>query len=241
MFSSVNIQDELLKIRQKHAQAQYSLMQQANESIKKGEAVDEFLMKRIRKGAKPGKLNTDTEKLDKNKVFSEDDIKSICVQYRLRFLDSKYFNPAEIPQEALTEVSNLENDLGNKVSDVKIVATAKQFKREDKDISPIMFARLDDENFYLVYKWGKEFSGYKKVIVYPLRSILTLLISLLVVVLPFMLIIPAIIFRTPEQVQYYQMLYLAAFTIGTVFILVFGGFTFYKKFSRVCWNKPYLN
>jgi len=241
MFTSVNIQDELLKIRQKHAHAQYSLMQQANDSIKKGIAVDEFLLKRIQNAPRPGKWTINTEKLDRNKVFSEDDIKSICVQYRLRFLDSKYFNPAEIPQEALIGVDNLERELGNKVSDLKIVATAKQFTREDKDISPIMFARLDDKNFYLVHKWGKEFKGYKKMIVYPLRSILTLLISLVIVVLPLMFIIPAIIFRIPEQVQYYQMLYLAAFTIGVVFILVFGGFTFYKKFSRVCWNKPYLN
>ena len=88
---------------------------------------------------------------------------------------------------------------------------------------------------------GSDFSWYKKWLSYPMRSVWSLLVTLIVIGLPFSIIAPALIFRTSEKIVYYQQLYLAAFVIYTAFTMVFGGFTFYKKFSRVCWNSPYFN
>ena len=40
----------------------------------------------------------DVNKLDTDKIYHIDNIKSLCIDYRLRFLDLKYFK-GEIPEE----------------------------------------------------------------------------------------------------------------------------------------------
>jgi hypothetical protein len=241
MFSLVNIQDELLKTRRKHAQVQHSLIQQVEEAKKKGIAIDEFLLKRLHNAPKPGKWQVNSELLDKKKIFSVDDIKSICIQYRLRFLDSKYFKIEGLPTEEVKAIKNLEKELGKEIRSVKMLASLNSFRQENINNTMLLFAEMDENNFYLVHKLGNGFSRYKKIISFPFRSILSLLITCIIIGLPVAFIVPAFIFNTPEKVQYYQMLYLAGFTVSVVFIMVFGGFTFYKKFSRICWNRPYFN
>jgi hypothetical protein len=241
MFSSINIQDELLKTRRKHAETQHMLMQQVEEAQKKGTAVDEFLLKRLQKAPKPGKWQINTDLLDKKKVFSLDDIKSICIQYRLRFLDSKYFKIEGLPTEDAQAIKSLEKELGKEIRSVKMLAAINSFRQEDVNNALLLFAEMDENNFYLVHKLGNDFTWYKKIISFPFRSIGALLVTLTIIGLPIAFIVPVLLFSTSEKVQYYQMLYLAAFTVCTAFTIVFGGFTFYKKFSRVCWNRPYFN
>jgi hypothetical protein len=237
MFSPINAPEELIKIKQKHAQAVYLINQQISEAVKKGGPADEFLLKRLRVAAKPGKWN---EQLDKNKVFSVDDIKTFCVQFRMRFIDYKEFNRGSMPGDSIVGIKDIEKELGRDVPAVKVITSAKSVNSNTIADQVLVFAKLDDVNYYLIYQSGQAITWYKKWLAYPLRSIWTLLVTLIVVGLPLMFIIPAVIFRKPEDVQYYQMLYLAAFTIYTFFTMVFGGFTFYKRFSMVSWNKPYL-
>ncbi|HWY97463.1 MAG TPA: hypothetical protein VNY36_00140, partial [Bacteroidia bacterium] len=144
MFSSINIQDELLKTRRKHAETQHLLMQQVEEAQKKGTAVDEFLLKRIQKAPKPGKWQINTDLLDKKKVFSLDDIKSICIQYRLRFLDSKYFKIEGLPTEDAQAIKNLEKELGKEIRSVKMLAAINSFRQEDVDNALLLFAEMDE-------------------------------------------------------------------------------------------------
>lgn len=241
MFSPIDIQNELVKARQKHAEIQGGLLREANAAIKLGKEVDEYILDKLKKAPKPGKSNINPELLEKNRVFSIDDIKTICVNFRLRFLDSKYFKMEELPYDAVIAIKSLEKHLGEEVKHIKIVGSAKFFKLEDRHKDPLIFARIDDDNYYLIHKWGNDFPWYKKLIAYPFRSVLSLILTMAVLGVPLAFIIPAIIFHKPAEVAYYQMLYLAAVTIYTFFTMVFGGFTFYKHFSKVCWNSPYFN
>ncbi len=241
MFSPVDIQEELIRARQKHEEVHQALMREVQSALKQGKQADEYVLSRLRSAPKPGKSNINVELLEKNRIFSEDDIKSICVKYRLRFLDSKYFKMEELPYDAVVAVKNLEKHLGEEVNHLKIMGAAKFFKLEDIHKDPLLFARIDETNYYLIHKWGKDFAWYNKIIAYPFRSIITLFISMAVIGLPIVFLLPLLLFHTSKEVQYYQMLYLAAFTIYSFFVMVFGGFTFYKKFSKVCWNSPCFN
>ncbi len=241
MFSRVDIQEELMRVRQKHAEVQSALMKEVEAAIKEGKQADEYVLSRLRTAPKPGKSNINPDLLEKNRIFSADDIKTICVNYRLRFLDSKYFKMEELPYDAVIAVKNLEKHLGEEVKHLKIMGAARFFKLEDSNKDPLLFARIDDSNYYLIHKWGKDFAWYNKILAYPFRSIMSLLISMSVLCLPIVFILPLLIFNTAKDIQYYQMLYLAAFVVYTVFVMVFGGFTFYKKFSKICWNSPYFN
>jgi len=241
MFSRVDIQEELIIARQKHEQVHGALMREVQAAIKQGKQADEYVLSRLRSAPKPGKSNINPELLEKNRIFSIDDIKTICVNYRLRFLDSKYFKMEELPYDAVIAVKKLEKHLGEEVKHLKIMGAARFFKLEDSNKDPLLFARIDDTNYYLIHKWGKDLAWYNKLLMFPFRSIMSLLLSMAIIGLPLVFIVPLFIFHTAKDIQYYQMLYLAAFTVYTFFVLVFGGFTFYKKFSKICWNSPYFN
>jgi|SRR6185437_54385 len=241
MFTPVNIQEELIRTKQKHEEAHRSLLRQVEAITKKGQQVDDYIMKKLRSGPKPGKWDVNPALLDKNKIFSLDDIKAVCIAYRLRFLDTKYFKMEELPYDAVIAIKELEQKVGTEIKATRIAAPSSFFKLEDRNKDPMLFARIDDTNFYLIHKWGQDIAWYKKLLVYPLRSITTLFISMLVIGFPIAVFLPYLLWNTEKDIQYYQQLLLSALVIYTLFTLVFGGFTFYKKFSRVCWNSPYFN
>lgn len=241
MFSSVDIEEELVKTRQKHAQGIYNLKKQVDEAKAQNGSADEFIVKRLRSAPKPGRLQIESTVLDKNKVFSKDDIRSLCIHYRYRFLDGKFFKMKDLTPEASATIKSIEKELGSEIGQVKVVSTYKNFRSGDIDNKSLLFAQIDEDNFYLVHKSTGSVSGFKKALAFPMRSIWALLLCLIIICLPFMFILPAILFKTPEEVQYYQTFYMAAFCITTVFVAVFGGFSFYKSFSRANWNSYYLN
>ena len=230
-----------MKSRHKHAEAQQSLMRQVDAAMKKGVEVDEFILKRLKTSPKPGKWDINSDLLDKNRIFSLDDIKTVCINYRLRFLDSKYFKQEELPYDAIAATKTLEKELGHEVKHFKIVANEKFFKLEDANKDPMLFAQINETNFYLIHKWGTDFKWYKKWLSFPMRSIPSLLITVIVVGLTLSIVLPYIFGKTEADVAYYQTMGLAFVTIYSLFTGVFGGITFYKRFSRVCWNSPYFN
>ena len=49
----------------------------------------------------------DVDQLESANIFSLEEIKTICIDYRLRFLDLKYFK-GQLPQEAKNKINALE-------------------------------------------------------------------------------------------------------------------------------------
>jgi len=241
MFTSVNIQEELIKAKVKHEKIQDNLMRQAQAAIKRGLDVDEYIMKKLSTAPKPGKWDVNPGLLDKDRIFSIDDIKAVCIAYRLRFLDTKYFRLEELPYQALTAVKELEKSAGAEIKAMKIAAPAGFFKLQDRNKDPMLFARIDEMNYYLIYKWGNDIKWYKKWLVYPMRSIYSFFISLVVIGVPLAIILPHIFWHTQRDLIYYERLFGAIVVVYTMFAMVFVGFTWYKHFSQVCWRSPYFN
>ncbi len=241
MNFNINIQNELEKAREKHRHVHESLMKQVNAALQKGVSADQYLLQRLESSPKPGIWLVDRSKLDKNKVFSIDDIKAVCIKYRLRFLDSKYFRMENLPYDALYAIRELEKESDSEIRQTKIAAASGYFKLQDSNKDPLLFAQLDEHNYYLVFKWGKELGWYKKWLAYPMRNAGALFLTMLGIGIPFAFILPYFFWRHSEEIVYYQRLFFAAVTMYSVFMLVFAGFTFHKRFSRVCWNSPYFN
>jgi hypothetical protein len=160
MFTPVDIQEELIRTRQKHERIFRRLTEEVQEALKQGKQADEYIVNRLRSTPKPGKTNINPDLLEKSRIFSIDDIKTICIQYRLRFLDSKYFKMEELPYDAVTAVKKLEKHLGEEVNHLKIMGAAKFFKLQDRNKDPLLFARIDESNYYLIHKWGKDLKWY---------------------------------------------------------------------------------
>ena len=118
----------------------------------------------------------DLTQLDSDRIFSIEDVKSLCIQYRLRFLDAGLFKN-EIPYEAISEIKRIQRQQEIELNNFKILAPAPMFNLQRKDRDPLLFLSLGNDKFYLIHKWGGELNPLRKLLVYPFRSFKTILLS----------------------------------------------------------------
>lgn len=174
--------------------------------------------------------------LDSDRIYHIDDIKEICIQYRLRFLSSKYFK-GKYPEKALEAVKKLEDKHQIKLQGFKIVAPSKLFKLEKTD-DPLLFAPMGNDYFYLIHKWGKDLHPLRKYLVLPFKSFLHLAITVLALSWIVANIIPLELFTPKDDSVYFWILFLFVFKmIGT--ITIFYGVALGKNFNPAIWNSKY--
>lgn len=105
------------------------------------------------------KLYKRLEKMDITKVFTLEQIKGICIKYRLRFLPSNLYKGNIDPQlpSKVKEFVMLE---GKSVEDYQyyICAPAESFELQARSKDPLLFAKLDEDHYYLIHKWGDDMS-----------------------------------------------------------------------------------
>ena len=113
--------------------------------------------------------------LESDKVYHLESIKKICIDYRLRFLDSRYFKN-EFPEEAISKIKRLEQEHDIELSGFKVMAPSKLFRLENPD-DPLLFAPIGNGYYYLIHKWGNDLAPLRKLMVLPFKSLDTLMIS----------------------------------------------------------------
>jgi len=93
-------------------------------------------------------LKFNPSKLRSEKLFHVEDIRKICIDYRLRFLDVKLFK-GKIPNEAFKKLDEFKNNHPNLNFELRIMAPSKLFELENYD-DPLLFASLGDGYYYLI-------------------------------------------------------------------------------------------
>lgn len=100
---------------------------------------DQKIEEKLKK-ANPLKENsTDPSFFAPSAIFVVEDIQTLCIQYRLRFLDASHFK-APIPYEAIAKIQRIEAKEEISLEGFKIVAPAGLFNLEYKDKDPMLFA-----------------------------------------------------------------------------------------------------
>ncbi len=176
------------------------------------------------------------DKLDNDKIFHLNTIRKICIDYRLRFLDIKYFK-GEIPSEAIDKIKQLENDHNKKLNNFKIMAPSIMFRLKKTD-DPLLFVPIGDNYFYLIHKWGNDLAPLRKIRMWPFRSIKNLLFTLLFVSYAITLITPLSIFTNSPNSSDFWILFLFMFK-ALVSIVLFLGVALGKNFNPKIWNSRY--
>ena len=176
------------------------------------------------------------DKMDSNKIFHEKTIEKICVDYRLRFLDTNYFK-GEYPDDLNHIVSDIENGHNTVLKNYKIIAPSKLFKLRSPD-DPLLFVPIGNGYYYLIHKWGNEMNRLRKLLVLPFKNLNNLLI--------FSIIISALftaggkmIFQTMTDGEVFTLFLFAVKSF--VFIFFYLLFLVGKNFNQTIWNSRFTS
>jgi hypothetical protein len=160
------------------------------------------------------------------------------VDYRLRFLDAKYFK-GKLPPEAITRIIQLEKKHDISIEGFKIIAPSRLFKLEDKD-DPLLFAPLGNGYFYLIHKWGDDLHPLRRLLVWPFKNIgnLALLIFLMSYILT-SLVPDGLFSKSGSSAEFWIIFFFMFKCVAS--IVIFYGFALGKNFNPAIWNSKYVN
>jgi hypothetical protein len=233
----VNLNDKLLQYRRKHITDSDVLGQvyKILENDDNQEATIELNLSKSH-NTKENKFNFDL--LETEKIFHLEDIKSICITYRLRFLDSSLFK-AEIPREAINKIKQLEKTHSTSLKGFKIMAPSKLFKLKNYD-DPLMFVPIRNDYYYLVHKWGNDLSIFRKWMMMPFKNFETLLVAALLFSFLVSLVIPNSQANYKESPINFFILFLFMFK-SVIGIIIYYAFAAGKNFNNAIWDSRYVN
>jgi len=222
MTRSINLETSLHKIRKQRVGKQEKTEISLDEVKSKLKTVNQF----------------DVEKLDSNRIFHLEDIKSLCIDFRLRFLDLRLFK-GSVPTEVIDEIKNLEKVHHTDIQNLKIVAPSKMFRLKNAD-DPLLFAQLGHDYFYLIYKWGNDLHPLRKYLMWPYKNFENLIFTVFLLSIFFTLLIPDGLFSKEQSLNQTFIVFLFMFK-WVAAIVLFYGVALGKNFNNQMWNSKYFN
>ena len=117
------------------------------------------------------KFNFDLLKLEN--IYNIKEIKKVCINYRLRFLDVKYFK-GDIPVEAIKKIDRLKKDHSTELKGFKIMAPSKLFKLKNTD-DPLLFIPIGKDYYYMIHKWGDDLHPLRKILMWPSKNMFNII------------------------------------------------------------------
>ncbi|HET8736234.1 MAG TPA: hypothetical protein VFM69_06530, partial [Pricia sp.] len=172
------------------------------------------------------------------RIYHLDQIKKICIDYRLRFLNSKYFK-GEIPPTVISKIKRLEQEHGIEIEGFKIIAPSRLFKLEDRD-DPLLFAPIGNRYFYLIHKWGNDLHPLRKWLMWPFKGIVNLTFLVLAISYVITMLIPDGLFsKSGSNAEFWIIFFFMFKSIASV--VIYYGFAMGKNFNPAIWNSKYFN
>jgi hypothetical protein len=184
-------------------------------------------------------LDYNPDKIDSNRLFHVDQIRKICIDYRLRFLDFNFFKGG-VPDEAYTKLKEFELNHPDLDLNIKMMAPTKLFKLENYD-DPLMFVSLGNNYYYLIHKWGNDMSYFRKMFMWPFKNIYNILVYIAIISLFFTTFVPDGIFfyKNNPEIQFFVVFLFMFKSLAAIFI--YFGFAMGKNFNENIWNSKFYN
>lgn len=237
IFQPTNIEDKLLRLRFKQIK-ETEIAAQLNVILAASDGQKALIDSKIPTKNKVCSNTFDFDLLETNCIFHLDQIKKTCIDYRLRFLDIRYFK-GEIPQAAVSRITTLESQHNIQLQGLKIMAPSKLFKLKDKD-DPLLFAPMGNDYFYLIHKWGNDLHPLRRLLVWPFKDMANLAIFALGLSFLAALLIPNGLFSKNNSAAEFWIIFFFMFKWITA-VFIFYGFALGKNFNPAIWNSKYFN
>ena len=238
LLQKTNIQEKLHRERGKLKRSNENRLQEVYQIL---ENLDNEMSRIENNLSKPSKIEANAfefDFLESSRIYHLEEIKNICIDYRLRFLDSKYFK-GEIPVEGISKIKSLEREHNIELKGFKIIAPSKLFKLEDKD-DPLLFAPIGNGYFYLIHQWGNDLHPLRKMLMWPFKNIVNLGLVVLLVSFLATLLIPEGLFSKSSSATEFWIIYFFMFKC-LASVVIFYGFALGKNFNPAIWNSKYFN
>ncbi|MFD1095320.1 hypothetical protein [Salegentibacter chungangensis] len=236
-LARTNVEKQLLKTRNKRI-SQENLLDQINDIFREQEISDVAIIENLTEGDAVESNNFNFDLLESERIFHLSDIEKICIDYRLRFLDSKYFK-GEIPYDALIRIKEIEKNHNISLKGFKIIAPSKLFKLENAD-DPLLMAPMGNDYFYLVHKWGGDLHPLRKTLMWPFKTLENFAILLLATSFLLALMVPEGMFSYRQTTAEFFMIFFFIFK-WIAGLAIFFGFKKGKNFSSAIWRSKYYN
>ncbi len=237
MFSRTNIEERLLYLRNKRIQEQ-AIMEEVQQILAASDQARKTILSTLNSPSSEKENKFDFDLLQSERIFHITDIKQICLVYRLRFLDSRFFKGA-IPEEAISKIRLLEKEHNTSLTNFKIVAPAKLLKLENAD-DPLLFAPMGNGYFYLIHKWGKDLHSLRKWLMWPFKSLENLVFVIFLLSVAVTALTPMRWFTESAGNAEYIFLFLFIFKALGGLALYFG-MAKGKNFNGVVWESKFYN
>ncbi len=237
MLEAVNLHNELFKMRKTIRKEEDVLMDEVKSILNADLLKENKILNHLKFYNKAFEL-IDESDVNQQFVFSLNEIKKVCVNNRLRFLDSQIYKK-EIPYEAVLKIKDLNTLYHKDLKSFKILAPAEAFKDSTNNLPCLLFAKTINDNYYLIHAWGEDLKWYRKLKYFPLRSIETMFLSLAVFTLLVDISLPVELITLDKSAPYW-----CGYRVATYFhlLIFFSGFTtyatfaFHRNFSGSDWN-----
>lgn len=232
-----NIEEKLERLRANEKEGA-KILQAVRHILEKDSQKQVNIQKNLKSNIPTAANAFDFDLLETDKIYHIAQIKKICIDYRLRFLDSKYFK-GEIPQEAFSKIKKMEKQHDLEVKGFKIVGPSKLFKLADKD-DPLLFAPIGNDYFYLIHKWGNDLHPLRKLMVWPFKDIVNLAVLVFLISILCTALVPDGLFsKVGSSAEKMVVLFFMFKCIASV--VIFYGFALGKNFNPAIWNSKYFN
>ena len=180
----------------------------------------------------------DFDKLESKKIYHISHVEKLCVNYRLRFLDSNLFK-GDIPQKAINKIKALNAEHNTELKGFKIIAPSKLFKLKNAD-DPILLAPIGNGYYYFIHKWGNDLSPFRRALVWPVKTLENFIAIMFVISLAATAIVPKQIFFDETSRMEFFMLFIFMFK-WLLGIALYYGFAKGKNFNEAIWQSKYYN
>jgi len=235
LFSRTNIHDKLLKERAKYISKQ-DILAQVERVFEEDRFRESDILNTLKGTPQDGYNEFNFDQLDIHRIFHIKQIKNICIDYRLRFLDTKYFK-GKYPQEVLSAIKYLENTHHTELNGYKIIAPSKMFILEKAD-DPLLFAPMGNGYYYLIHKWGNDLHPFRKLWAWFFKSFENLTVAVLLLSLICTFLIPDGLFTKNQSTSQDVMVFFFMFK-SIAAIVIFYAFALGKNFNKAIWNSKY--
>jgi hypothetical protein len=236
LVNKLNLEQELLSKRKKF-KSEAEIMAEVQSILAENDLVRERIIEKLelKSSTKPNQLNFDL--LEADKIFHLEQIRTICIDYRLRFLDSNIFKN-EIPEEAISKIRMLEKEHETSLEGFKIIAPSKAFHLLNYD-DPLLFVPIGNNYYYLIHQWGTEMNPWRKLLVLPIKNLGNFTITSILLSIVIALLVPENNLSKSVPLASVIVFLFAFKSIFAVFAYYF--FMMGKNFNEEIWQRQYYN